>query len=59
MPHFNDTLIWYGGVERRLAMKNPVRIDDQVVSDPSITVSIGSNPVKVSLGKKKHGLLTR
>jgi hypothetical protein len=34
-----------------------VRIDDQLVNDPSVTVSVGSNPVKSALGKKKHGLL--
>jgi len=45
-----------GEAKRKIA-EGAVRIDDQVVSDPSVTVSVGSNPVKVSLGKKRHGLL--
>ena len=45
-----------GEAKRKIA-EGAVRIDDQVVSDPSVTVSVGNNPVKVSLGKKRHGLL--
>jgi len=45
-----------GEAKRKIA-EGAVRIDDQVVSDPSVTVPVGSNPVKVSLGKKRHGLL--
>ena len=45
-----------GEAKRKIA-EGAVRIDDQVVSDPSLTVEVGNNPVKVSLGKKKHGLL--
>jgi tyrosyl-tRNA synthetase len=47
-----------GEAKRKIA-EGAVRIDDQLVNDPSVTVSVGSNPVKVSLGKKKHGLLVR
>jgi hypothetical protein len=30
-----------------------------VVKDPAAVVETADEPVKVSLGKKKHGLLTR
>jgi tyrosyl-tRNA synthetase len=33
-----------------------VKVDDQPVSDPGLNVPV-SGEVKVSLGKKKHGLL--
>ena len=29
----------------------------QAVSDPGLIVEVGDDPVKLSLGKKKHGLL--
>jgi len=45
-----------GEAKRKIA-EGAVRIDDQVVSDPSATVPVGSDPVKISLGKKRHGLL--
>jgi tyrosyl-tRNA synthetase len=45
-----------GEAKRKIA-EGAVRIDDQVVSDPALTIEIGSNPVKLSLGKKRHGLL--
>ena len=45
-----------GEAKRKIA-EGAVRIDDQVVSDPSLIVSVGDDPVKVSLGKKRHGLL--
>jgi tyrosyl-tRNA synthetase len=43
---------------RKIA-EGAVRLDDQIVSDPSVTIDVGSVPVKISLGKKKHGLLIR
>jgi len=45
-----------GEAKRKIA-EGAVRIDDQVVSDPSVTVPVGNDPVKISLGKKRHGLL--
>ena len=45
-----------GEAKRKIA-EGAVRIDDQVVNDPSLIIQVPSNPVKVSLGKKKHGLL--
>jgi tyrosyl-tRNA synthetase len=45
-----------GEAKRKIA-EGAVRVDDVVVSDPSLTLAVTANPVKVSLGKKKHGLL--
>src|SRR3954471_16614610 len=45
-----------GEAKRKIA-EGAVRIGDQVVSDPSITIDVGDEPVKLSLGKKKHGLI--
>jgi len=46
-----------GEAKRKIA-EGAVRLDDQVVSDPALAILVGDKPVKVSLGKKKHGLLT-
>ena len=45
-----------GEAKRKIA-EGAVRIDDQVITDPALTIKVGRNSVKVSLGKKKHGLL--
>ncbi len=45
-----------GEAKRKIA-EGAVRIDDNLVTDPALVVQVGNNPVKVSLGKKKHGLL--
>jgi tyrosyl-tRNA synthetase len=45
-----------GEAKRKIA-EGAVRIDDQVICDPSLIIHVPNNPVKVSLGKKKHGLL--
>ncbi len=45
-----------GEAKRKIA-EGAVRVDDQVVSDPALTISVGENSVKLSLGKKRHGLL--
>jgi tyrosyl-tRNA synthetase len=42
---------------KRKIAEGAVRIDDEPISDPSLIVHVPNNPVKVSLGKKKHGLL--
>jgi tyrosyl-tRNA synthetase len=42
-----------GEAKRKIA-EGAVRLDDQPVSDPALTVTAGA---KLSLGKKKHGLL--
>jgi hypothetical protein len=36
-----------------------VKLDDQVITDPTLVIQGPNNPVKVSLGKKRHGLLIR
>ena len=45
------------GEARRKIAEGAVRIDGAVVSDPALEVTVGGDPVKLSLGKKKHGLL--
>jgi len=45
-----------GEAKRKIA-EGAVRVDDQPISDPSLMIQVGNNPVKISLGKKKHGLL--
>ena len=47
-----------GEAKRKIA-EGAVRIDDQVVNDPSLAIEVGNSPVKLSLGRKKHGLLVR
>jgi tyrosyl-tRNA synthetase len=47
-----------GEAKRKIA-EGAVRVDDQAVSDPSLTIEVRDAPVKLSLGKKKHGLLVR
>jgi tyrosyl-tRNA synthetase len=47
------------GEARRKIAEGAVKVDDAVVSDPYLAVSVGDTPVKISLGKKKHGLLIR
>ena len=45
------------GEAKRKIGEGAVRIDGQVVSDAGLSIAVGDKPVKVSLGKKKHGLL--
>jgi tyrosyl-tRNA synthetase len=45
-----------GEAKRKIA-EGAVKVDDQAVSDPAFVIQVADNPVKVSLGKKKHGLL--
>ena len=47
------------GEARRKIGEGAVRLNDEVVSDPYATIAVGDEPVKVSLGKKRHGLLVR
>ena len=46
------------GEARRKIGEGAVKLDGKAVSDPQLVVDVGGEPVKVSLGKKKHGLLT-
>jgi tyrosyl-tRNA synthetase len=44
------------GEARRKIAEGAIRVDDQVVSDPAQDISVAEQ-VKLSFGKKKHGLL--
>ncbi|MCJ7422311.1 tyrosine--tRNA ligase [Sphingomicrobium astaxanthinifaciens] len=46
------------GEAKRKIKEGAVKLDDTVVSDPQLLVTVAGDPVKLSLGKKKHGLLT-
>ncbi|WP_380875511.1 tyrosine--tRNA ligase [Sphingomonas sp. DBB INV C78] len=46
------------GEARRLIKGGGARIDGEKVSDEALIVAIGDAPVKISAGKKNHGVLT-
>ncbi len=46
------------GEARRKIGEGAVRLDGVTVNDPAMVVTVGAEPLKLSLGKKKHGLLT-
>jgi tyrosyl-tRNA synthetase len=46
------------GEARRKIREGAVRLNGESVSDPTLVIEVGSEPVKLSLGKKRHGLLT-
>ncbi|WP_265587915.1 tyrosine--tRNA ligase [Sphingomicrobium arenosum] len=45
------------GEAKRKIKEGAVKLDDQTVNDPQLLVTVAAEPVKLSLGKKKHGLL--
>ena len=45
------------GEARRKIGEGAVKLNDVAVSDPHLVVAVGAEPMKLSLGKKKHGLL--
>jgi len=45
-----------GEAKRKIA-EGAVRLDDVSVSDPGLMLKAGDQPLKLSLGKKRHGLL--
>ncbi|BAK67097.1 tyrosyl-tRNA synthetase [Sphingobium sp. SYK-6] len=47
------------GEARRKIAEGAVRVDDQPIRDAAHQVAVGEAPVKLSLGKKRHALLTR
>ena len=47
------------GAAKRKIEEGAVRLDGSIVFDPSFMISVTEQPRKLSLGKKKHGLLTR
>jgi tyrosyl-tRNA synthetase len=44
---------------KRKIAEGAVRLNDEPVSDPGLTVEVAGDAVKLSLGRKKHGLLVR
>ncbi len=44
---------------KRKIAEGAVRLNDEQVSDPGLTVEVAGDAVKLSLGRKKHGLLVR
>jgi tyrosyl-tRNA synthetase len=47
------------GEARRKIGEGAVKLNDVVITDPQMVVAVGREPQKLSLGKKKHGLLTK
>jgi len=47
-----------GEAKRKIA-EGAVRLDDVTVNDPGLMLSASDEPLKLSLGKKRHGLLVR
>ena len=47
-----------GEAKRKIA-EGAVRLDDVTVNDPGLMLTAGAEPLKLSLGKKRHGLLVR
>jgi tyrosyl-tRNA synthetase len=46
------------GEARRKIGEGAVKLDGVTISDPHLVVNVSAEPLKLSLGKKKHGLLT-
>jgi tyrosyl-tRNA synthetase len=46
-----------GEAKRKIA-EGAVKADDVVISNPDFILRVGPTPHKISLGKKKHGILT-
>jgi tyrosyl-tRNA synthetase len=49
---------WKKEAKRKIA-EGAVRLDDVTVNDPNLMIVGEAQPVKLSLGKKRHALLTR
>ena len=47
------------GEARRKIAEGAVRIDGAVASEAQTEIAVGANPVKIRLGKKRHGVLVR
>jgi tyrosyl-tRNA synthetase len=43
---------------RRKIAEGAVKLDGVIVTDPQLVIRVGETPRKLSLGKKRHGLLT-
>jgi tyrosyl-tRNA synthetase len=44
---------------KRKIAEGAVRLGDEIVSDPGLVLTAGKQPLKLSLGKKRHALLVR
>jgi tyrosyl-tRNA synthetase len=44
---------------KRKIAEGAVRLDDVTVNDPGLIITAVDEPLKLSLGRKKHGLLVR
>jgi tyrosyl-tRNA synthetase len=44
---------------KRKILEGAVRLDDAAVNDPALVLKPGDEPLKLSLGKKRHALLVR
>ena len=44
---------------KRKIAEGAVRLDDVTVNDPALLLTAGDEPLKLSLGKKRHALLVR
>jgi tyrosyl-tRNA synthetase len=44
---------------KRKIAEGAVRLDDVTVNDPALMIIAGDGPLKLSLGKKRHGLLVK
>jgi tyrosyl-tRNA synthetase len=44
---------------KRKIAEGAVRLDDVTINDPGLTLTAGDQPMKLSLGRKRHGLLVR
>ncbi|OHT20969.1 tyrosine--tRNA ligase [Edaphosphingomonas haloaromaticamans] len=58
-----DALVGLGlaaskGEARRLIKGGGARVDGEKVTDEALVVSVGADPVRISSGKKHHGVLT-
>ena len=47
-----------GEAKRKIA-EGAVRLDDVTVNDPGLMLAPSDDPLKLSLGKKRHALLVR
>jgi tyrosyl-tRNA synthetase len=44
---------------KRKIAEGAVRLNDEAITDPGLMITVSDEPVKISLGKKRHGLLVR
>ena len=47
------------GEARRKVGEGAVKLNGETVSDPQLVIELASEPLKLSLGKKRHGILAR